>query len=892
MSPFSSAMLKTRLQIPEFLLDCYFCRGEKEGLFYMKRSVNMSVTVTLMVTLIMANNQSVFAAAPPASNDYYLTNQLHLSQIKADKAWPTVNSNEQIIIAVLDTGADYKHPDLKGNLLPGVNLVNAGKSAQDDNGHGTEVAGVLAASGNNNIGVSGVLWNAKILPIKILNSKASSDEELIAKGINVALDRGAKVILMSFSSMAYSKSLAAAVQRAERSGAVLVAASGNESSRVAYPAAYPTVVAVGAVRSNNEVLSQANTGPELNLVAPGLNVYTTKLGGKYGSFSGTSAAAPQVAGAAALILARHPNLSPFDVRQLLYQTATDLGEKGWDRKTGYGLLDVNKAVKTALSYDFLEPNDSPSKAKAFPIESQIRGNLGPKDTVDWLKMDIPYDGKVSFTATVTSGISSAVAATFYPENRQPITQYFGNGDTITVPVKAGSMNIRLMRNGGVNNAFNYVLTSKFTINPDRNEPNDTQETARPLVGNQISVTGNFHDEGDQDWFSYYVREYGHLDVTVSPDNKRVDLLLGLGKQAPGQKAVVWDPLYDNGTRDNPTERVSKEVSPGKYYIRVSEYSRNAVNGEYQLDLGYTPVKKDFNEPNDTYQKASPLSGGTVMSGTIPTAADPDWFQFTVNSESYVTFRAPYIPVDSGFRFALYSDRNMNYALASTNEVAELSNSGNEVIGLRLQPGKYYVRLNSGTSFKYDSYRLTVTQQKLIAGYRDISDHWARSEIVRLSSRDIVNGFNDASFKPNQAVTRAEFATMLLKSMRATGSKVATTYTGNTTFRDMKKRHWAYHNLGVAYQLGILKGYPKNEMKPDQPISRAEMAVMIARARDVLMYSRGTSNYQDVPTSHWASPAIEALTSRNWLSGYGSSFKPNGRATRAEVVVVLSKAYQI
>ncbi|MFS0555811.1 S8 family peptidase [Brevibacillus sp. 179-C9.3 HS] len=857
----------------------------------MKKSVNMSVAVTLTVTLIMANNQSGLAATP-AANDYYLTNQLHLSQIKADKAWPTVNSNEQITIAVLDTGADYKHPDLKDNLLPGVNLVNPGRSAQDDNGHGTEVAGVLAASGNNNIGVSGVLWNAKILPIKILNSKAQSDEELIAKGINVALDRGAKVIVMSISSMAYSKSMTAAVQRAERSGAVLVAASGNESSRVAYPAAYPTVVAVGAVRSNNQVLPQANTGPELNLVAPGFNVYTTKLGGKYGSFSGTSAAAPQVAGAAALILARHPKLSPFDVRQLLYQTATDLGERGWDLKTGYGLLDVNKAVKTALSYDFLEPNNSPSKAKAFPIESQIRGNLGPKDTVDWLRMDIPYDGKVSFTATVTSGISSAMAATFYPDNRPPITQYFGNGDTVTVPVKAGRMDIRLMRNGGVNSAFTYVLTSKFTINPDRNEPNDTQETARPLVGNQISVTGNFHDEGDPDWFSYYVREYGYLDISVSPDNKRVDMLLGLGKQEPGKKTVVWDPEYDNGTKDNPTERVQKEVSPGKYFIRVSEYSRNAVNGNYQLDLGYTPVRKDLNEPNDTYQKASPLSGGTVMTGTFPTATDSDWFHFTVNNESYVTFRAPYIPVDSGFRFALYSDRNMNYALASTNEVAELSSRGHDIIGLRLQPGKYYVRLNSGSPFKYESYRMTVTQQKLLAGYRDISDHWARSEIVRLSSRGIVNGFNDASFKPNQAVTRAEFATMLLKAMRATGSKVATTYTGKTTFRDMSKRHWAYNNLGVAYQLGILKGYPKNEMKPDQQISRAEMAVMIARARNVLLYNRNHSNYQDVPTSHWASPAIEALTSRNWVSGYGSSFKPNGRATRAEVVVLLSKAYQL
>ncbi|MDH6350897.1 serine protease [Brevibacillus sp. 1238] len=865
-------------------------QGEREGLFFMKKSIQVTVALALLLTVAPLEARQALAAAP-ASNDSYLSNQTHLSQIKADKAWSVVNSNQAITIAVLDTGADYNHPDLKGNLLPGVNLVNPGKSAQDDNGHGTEVIGVLGAKGNNGIGVAGVVWNAKILPVKVLNKNASTtDVDMIAKGINAALDRGAKVILMSFSSMAYSRAMKNAVDRAERNGAVLVAASGNEASRVAYPAAYPTVIAVGAINGRNQVLYQSNTGPEMNLVAPGLNVYTTKLGGKYGSVSGTSVAAPQVAGAAALILARHPKLSALDVRQMLYQTATDIGEGGWDRQAGYGLLDVNKAVRSALSSDFLEPNNVLERAKAFPIEAQVRGNLGPNDTVDWFKMDVPYDGKVSLTASVNSGVSSAMSATFYPANRQPVTYYIGNGDTITVPAKAGRMNIKLVRNGGVN-AFTYVLTSKFTINPDRNEPNNTMATARPLVGNQISVTGNFHEEGDQDWFSYYVREYGHMDVTVTPDNKRVDLVLAIGKQEPG-KNTVWDPVYDNSDRDNPSERASKDVSPGKYYIRVSEYQQNAMNGEYRLDLAFTPLKKDGNEPNNTYSKAAPLASGGVMSGTIPASTDSDWFQFTLDAESYVTVRAPFIPVASGFHIALYNEKNMNVALASTTEVAERSDQGSEIFGIRLPKGKYFVRMSSIVPFKYDSYKLTLSPQPLISGYRDISNHWARAQIAKLSDKGIIKGFDDATFKPDQAVTRAQFATMLVSTMRVTGSKVASMYTGKDVFSDLPKKHWAYNTLGVAYQLGVLKGYPNSQLKPDQAVTRAEMASMIARAKGVAVNSRSVSSYRDVPVNYWASPAIEALTQKKWLNGYGKTFKPQGTATRAEVVVLIAKSYQV
>jgi hypothetical protein len=491
-----------------------------------------------------------------------------------------------------------------------------------------------------------------------------------------------------------------------------------------------------------------------------------------------------------------------------------------------------------------------------------------------------------FTASVSSTSASAIAATFYPENRQPATYYIGNGETLTIPAREGRMYIKLERTGGVA-GFNYLLTSRFMINPDRYERNNDMQTARPLVGNQISVVGNFHEAGDADWFSYYVRENGKLNITVTPDTNRMDVKLFIGKQGEG-----WDPYYDNGSPEDQTERVTKEVTPGKYYIWMREYWENAVNGEYRFQLTYTPVRRDENEPNDSYYRASRLMNGYLMTGTLASKTDYDWFQFEVEADSYVSIRAPYIPVTSGVRLALYNGQSFNRAIASVTEVAELSDQGRQILGLRLGPGKYYIRLNSIVPFKYDAYRLILSKEKLIDGYRDIAYHWARSDIARLSRKGVVKGFSDATFRPDAMVTRAQFATMLIQAIKAKGLEV-TPYTGKNRFKDISYKHWAYSNIATAYRLGILQGYPNGTIRPNQPLTRAEMAAMVARAQAILLYKRSQSSYRDVPTTHWASPAIEALTSRGWLHGYkGDNFRPQAYARRAEMVVLLAKAYKL
>ncbi len=837
--------------------------------------------VVATFALFAADRQTAWAAAAP--NDYYYSNQSHLKQIKADKAWETIKGNPSITIAVLDTGVDSNHPDLKGNLLPGVNLVNPGKPPVDDNGHGTAVAGIIAAKGNNRIGVAGVMWSARILPIKVLDKYAESDDvSTVARGIHIAVDRGAKIIVMSLSILTNSPSLEEAVRYAEEKGVIVVAASGNEGSRVAYPAAYPTVIAVGAVNGSNKPLYQSNLGPELKLMAPGWNVYTTKMGGTYGAISGTSAAAPQVAAAAGLVLAQRPHLTPLEVRQLLYYTAADLGPKGWDKETGYGLLDVSRAVHTVLPADINEPNNSQSRATPFPIESQARGELSPKDQVDWFYTDVPYDGKVTFRTWVSTGTVAPIAATFFSEDRSPVTYYISSGGTLTVPLRAGRVYYKLERVGIP--SVRYVLTSRFTINPDRYEKNDTLETARPLPpGNRVSIEGNFHTRGDEDWFSYYVRDPGKLNLSVTTDTLRIDPVLFVEKLGGS-----WE-TFDDGTRENPAERANLDVSPGKYLIRLSDYNHNQVNGVYRLDLTYTPERKDDNEPNDTSRLATRLGNGTLMTGTISSRSDNDWFQFQIPSDSYVTIRAPYVPVSSGVKLTLYSETN--YVLVAEDEVAQLSAKGRPIAAMKLSAGTYYVRITSTVPFKYDTYRLTVTREKLVDGYRDISNHWARYPIARLSRAGIVNGFEDYTFRPNQPVTRAQFAAMLIRAMNRKGLYTGTT--GAVHFADLKRSHWAYTSIVQAARLGILQGYPNHTVRPNAPVTRAEMAAMVARAKKLLLYPRGYSSYVDVSTGYWASPAIESLTSYGYVNGYrDGTYRPQANALRGEVVVLLAKVFDL
>src|SRR3989344_1015439 len=248
-------------------------------------------------------------------------------------------------VCVVDTGIDKDHPDLQANIAGGRNFVAKGATVDptkwdDDNGHGTHVAGTIAAV-DNTIGVVGVAPSASLLAAKVLNRQGSGYLSDVIAGIDYCVQNGAKVVSMSLGSSSDVQAFHDAVDAAYASGVLLVAAAGNDyGGAVSYPAAYDSVVAVSATDSADNPASFSNVGPEVELAAPGVSILSTYKGGGYATLSGTSMATPHVSGVAALAWEANPLLTNAEVRALLQSTADDLGAVGKDDLFGYGLVDA------------------------------------------------------------------------------------------------------------------------------------------------------------------------------------------------------------------------------------------------------------------------------------------------------------------------------------------------------------------------------------------------------------------------------------------------------------------------------------------------------------------------------------------------------------------------
>jgi thermitase len=296
-------------------------------------------------------------------NDEVFALQWNLSTIQAAEAWE-ITTGAPVLIAVLDTGVDAGHPDLTGKVLPGMNVFTRSADANDDNGHGTAVAGLIAATADNGIGIAGLCWGCQILPVKVLSARGSGSDAGVAFGMRWAVDQGARVINMSLGGGEDSHTLREAVQYALDRGVVIVAASGNERQEgnlPNYPAAYPEVLAVGATGPDDVLTGFSNTGDYLDLTAPGVGLWTTLPGGRYGTPNGTSFASPHIAGAAGLVLSLRSDLGWYDVGCILRTTSDDRGAPGPDPEYGWGRLNLLRAVQLAGSYQGC-PQDPPAPA--------------------------------------------------------------------------------------------------------------------------------------------------------------------------------------------------------------------------------------------------------------------------------------------------------------------------------------------------------------------------------------------------------------------------------------------------------------------------------------------------------------------------------------------------
>ncbi len=289
---------------------------------------------------------STMAAEPLQPDDPLYPSQWALAKIQVPGAWQVTTGRSDVVVAVLDTGIELTHPDLKNQVLPGYDFANDDADPSDDHGHGTHVAGIIAAEGNNHVGVIGVAFGCRLLPVKVMNAAGEGTYADVVEGTLFAADHGARVLNFSIGGYSWSQILDDAMEYAHGKGAVLVAAAGNDATiDPIYPAGCGSVLAVSATDQNDQIWPDSNSGSHINLSAPGMGILSTTLDDDYTMRSGTSASAALTAAAAALFLSEASDLSNTQVEQSLFQTTEDLGRTGRDAVFGYGRLALARALQ-------------------------------------------------------------------------------------------------------------------------------------------------------------------------------------------------------------------------------------------------------------------------------------------------------------------------------------------------------------------------------------------------------------------------------------------------------------------------------------------------------------------------------------------------------------------
>lgn len=317
------------------------------GLGKYSRFIEADVKVSIPPIPVTLVSDSTIQSIP---NDPEYYQQWGLSMVDAPFMWDHTTGSPDLIVAVIDTGVDYNHVDLAAvNQAIGWDFVNDDSDAMDDNGHGTHVAGIIAATRNNGIGISGVAPGVTIMPVKVLNAIGSGWMSDVAAGITFAADNGAKIISMSIGG-GPSPSLSSATKYAAyEKGCLLFAASGNDGGNiVTYPAAYNWVIGVGAVGHDGNRASYSNYGNFVSLAAPGgsydgdytHDILSTWPGNQYSWNAGTSMATPFASGVAALYWSARPALTNVQIARVVIASADDIGTPGKDIYYGYGLVDA------------------------------------------------------------------------------------------------------------------------------------------------------------------------------------------------------------------------------------------------------------------------------------------------------------------------------------------------------------------------------------------------------------------------------------------------------------------------------------------------------------------------------------------------------------------------
>jgi hypothetical protein len=307
----------------------------------------IAAVVFVMPVRPPSSDQWLWPAESPNDPGYAESQTAYLNTVNIPAAWNDTTGSDSVVVAVLDTGVDAAHPDLAGRLVPGRNVVAQNGDTGDERGHGTKMAGIIGAVTNNGLGIAGVAWAAKVMPVKVTKASGAATDGDVATGIVWAVDHGADVVSISLSARIENNVLQSAVDYARGHDVLVVAAAGNSGSDVVeYPGGCRGVVAVGATDVSGHRTPFSNFGSWVDVNAPGVNLVTTEPGSpQFTTVSGTSAATALVAGVAVLLRAAHPEAGEADIADRLRRSAVGRGPVGAEGVDASGVVDAAAALR-------------------------------------------------------------------------------------------------------------------------------------------------------------------------------------------------------------------------------------------------------------------------------------------------------------------------------------------------------------------------------------------------------------------------------------------------------------------------------------------------------------------------------------------------------------------
>lgn len=840
--------------------------------------------------------------------------QWALQQFNISMVWKYINIGclEEITVAVLDTGIDYQHDDLKAVLVNGYNYIGDNENPVDDNGHGTAVSGIIAAE-NNDIGIVGVAPGVKIMPVKILNNLGKGDVMTEIKGIIWAVDNGANIINLSLSGERYKDGVDtfntieyAAIQYAINRGVIVVAAVGNNMDAVSYPAAYPDVIAVTSVDRQGEISIYANYGPEVSIAAPGEDIWSTYLGNTYIEASGTSVATPFITGIAALLLANNKELTPFEIKQLMEVSSVDKGSSGKNDQYGYGI--INPLISIILPVTKIQPSISNMYYPNYPLDYLITMDdlyeldqsdfhsvysntfldlynfdidfsksyknyyYGSYDLLNSSVVDMVY-GKGEYTVLLNEpgfyelrsrSISQEYAGsrekfTLFPES--PTADYSSGNYSLPIEVTL----VTSTSTGSIyytTNGESPLINGR--INDNAKYYNDPIRITNNTVVNAITVSGRFTSTVATYWYGErYQYQPIELDIPIAKSDAHIieneNYIIEILSQHGGY-------IYNIIVKDQHQKVSSKlfEINLGSLGNNKSSYDTLQLSkdnlaklAKHEYDLLIELANFHLIIPHNELAKLNKTTA--------------DFIQLDIAVLQYDTAvkALPLLQVEDNIDILTLASSAVKINIKCIKEGTEIHQ--NETIDFIVE--LYLTILNpNNQEEQWNDFRKTG----VFVTYDGMFYEYVGGEL------DSVSRFFKIKVSPMGQIL------FILENKQ--------------TFQDIQK-HWAKKYIEILASKQIVEGGNEMLFRPDDMITRAEFTAMLVRELDrennnalyssYHEYITNVPNFIDVPETIWYYYYIERAKEMGLVNGIDFNlFEPERLLTREEAFTILMRIYKL